>query len=229
MTMKFNQLDKLQTTIGYQFKNIDLLKTALTHRSALNETGVTQSYERLEYLGDAVLEMLITDYLFNTYKQSDEGYLTTARSVIVRTKSLSALAVKINLPEHLYMSRGEEAGGGRQNPSILEDSVESLMGAIYLDGDLPAVKIFFEKHVIPHAQKLLKNGQLKDSKSLLQERVQSQGLNSPAYKITKEQGPDHQKEFTVAVFINHKKISQGKGKNKQEAEQIAAQQALKLI
>lgn len=227
--MNFIKLDELQKNINYRFKDINLLKRALTHRSALNEAGVTQSYERLEYLGDAILEMLITDHLFHTYKEADEGYLTTARSVIVRTSSLSILAITINLPQHIYMSKGEEAGGGRQNPSILEDSVESLIGAIYLDGGLEAVQAFFQKHIIPHAKKLLKNGQLKDSKSLLQEKVQSQGLGSPSYKIIKEQGPDHKKKFTVAVFINKKKISLGEGKNKQEAEQLAAQQALKLI
>jgi len=227
--MKFAKLDQLQEIISYRFKDVDLLQKALTHRSALNETGVTQSYERLEFLGDSILEMLITDYLYHTYKESDEGHLTTARSVIVRTKSLSALAVKIGIPEHLYMSRGEEAGGGKENPSILEDSVESLMGAIYLDGGLDSVKNFFKKFVVPHAQELLANGQLKDPKSLLQERAQAENYSSPSYKIIKEEGPDHQKEFTVAVFVNNKEISLGKGKNKQDAEQIAAQQALKLI
>lgn len=227
--MTFYQLDKLQNNIGYQFKDITLLQTALTHRSSLNEAGVTQSYERLEYLGDAVLEMLITHYLFLNYPNSDEGYLTTARSVVVRTKSLSSLATKIGLPKHLHMSKGEESGGGKDNPSILEDAVESLIGAIYLDGKLPAVKTFFKKFVIPHALKLLSVGQLKDSKSLLQEKSQAKGFNSPAYKIIKEQGPDHQKEFTVAVFVNNLEVSLGKGKNKQEAEQQAAQQALKLI
>lgn len=227
--MKFPNLNPLQKNLGYQFKNIDLLKTALTHRSSLNEPGITQSYERLEYLGDAILEMLITDYLFHTYKQADEGYLTTARSVIVRTKSLSSLALKLGLPQYLYMSKGEEAGGGKKNFSILEDSLESLIGALYLDGGLEAAKQFFTDQLIPHAQKLLKNSQLKDSKSLLQEKVQSQGLNSPIYKIIKESGPDHQKKFTIAVFIKNKRIALGNGKNKQEAEQQAAQQALKLI
>jgi ribonuclease III len=227
--MKFYQLDKLQKNIGYQFKDITFLQTALTHRSSLNETGVTQSYERLEYLGDAVLEMLITDYLFLNYPDSDEGYLTTARSVVVRTKSLSSLATKIDLPQHIHMSKGEEAGGGKDNPSILEDAVESLIGAIYLDGHLPAVKKFFKKFVIPHAQELLSIGQLKDSKSLLQEKVQAKGYSSPAYRIVKEHGPDHQKEFTVSVFVNNLEMSLGRGKNKQEAEQQAAQQALKLI
>jgi ribonuclease III len=227
--MKFFQLDQLQKKINYNFKDITLLQKALTHRSALNETGITQSYERLEYLGDAILEMLITDYLFHTYEEGDEGYLTTARSVVVRTKSLSALAIKLGLPKHIYMSKGEEVGGGKENPSILEDSVESLMGAIYLDGGFEAAKKFFQNYVIPHAQELLKKGELKDSKSLLQEKVQSQKMSSPSYKIIKEKGPDHQKEFTVAVFIGAKKISLGKGKNKQEAEQLAAQQALKLI
>ena len=227
--MDFNQLDKLQKNIDYQFKDINLLKTALTHRSTLNETGITKSYERLEYLGDAVLEMLITNYLFQTYQNDDEGHLTTARSVVVRTKSLSALAIKLDLPQHLYMSKGEEAGGGRENPSILEDSVESLIGAIYLDGNMEAVKKFFKLHIIPHTQELLASNQLKDSKSLLQERVQSQGSSSPEYKIIRQQGPDHKKEFTVAVYINNLEMAQGIGKNKQEAEQIAAQKALKLI
>jgi len=227
--MKFKNLDQLQKNINYQFKNIDLLKTALTHRSALNEAGITQSYERLEYLGDAVLEMLITDYLFQAYPEANEGYLTTARSVVVRTKSLSALATKLGLPKYLYMSKGEEAGGGRENPSILEDSIESLIGALYLDGGLKAAQKLFDQHIIPHAKKLLANGQLKDPKSLLQEKVQAKGYGSPTYKIIKEQGPDHQKEFTVAVFVNNQKVSLGKGKNKQEAEQSAANQALKLV
>lgn len=227
--MKFSNLDKLQQTIGYRFKNPKLLETALTHRSTLNEIGVSQSYERLEFLGDAVLEMLITDYLYHTYLLANEGYLTTARSVVVRTQSLASLAVKLNLPDHLYMSKGEESGGGRSNPSILEDSLESLIGAIYLDGNLIACKNFFNNHLVPHAKNLLNTNQLKDSKSLLQEKIQSQNLGSPVYKTINETGPDHQKKFQVAVYIDNKEISTGKGKNKQQAEQLAAQIALKLL
>jgi ribonuclease III len=227
--MSFKNLDELQQTIDYQFKDTDLLKTALTHRSSLNEAKITQSYERLEYLGDAILEMLITDYLFDQYPEGDEGYLTTARSVVVRTESLSSLALKMGLDPHIYMSKGEEAGGGRQNPSILEDAVESLMGALYLDGGLPAAEKLFTRYIIPHAKKLLARGELKDSKSLLQEKAQANGNNSPSYRTIKENGPDHKKEFLVVVSVNHKKIATGKGRNKQEAEQAAAQTALKLI
>jgi len=227
--MKIKNITQFQKNIDYQFKNVQTLKTALTHRSTLNEANVKESYERLEFLGDAVLELMISSYLFKTFSQKNEGYLTSARSAIVRTQSLAQLAGIINLDRYIYMSKGEEAGDGRSNQSTLEDAVESLIGAIYIDGGLKAVQKFFDKFIVPHAQKILKKNQLKDSKSQLQERVQSKGLLSPIYKTIATKGPDHDKTFTVAVLIKNKQISAGNGKNKQEAEQKAAQKALKLV
>ena len=219
----FKQLDLLQKQIGYQFKDISLLEEALTHRSTLNLPNIEKSYERLEYLGDAVLENLISSYLFKKYPDKNEGYLTSARSVVVRTESLANFAKEIGLDKQVFISRGEQSGGGRENPSTLEDITESLIGAIYIDGGMEAAKKFFDKIFIPHAKKTL------SSKSLLQEKIQSQKISGPVYKTLEENGPDHSKIFTVAVHVNNKQIATGKGKNKQEAEQKAAQKALKLV
>lgn len=225
----FKQLNLLQKKIGYQFKDISLLKEALTHRSTLNLPNIKKSYERLEYLGDAVLENLISSYLFKKYPNENEGYLTSARSVVVRTESLANFAKKIGLDKQVFISRGEQSGGGRENPSTLEDITESLIGAIYIDGGMEAAKKFFDKVFIPHAKKTLSSKPLKDSKSLLQEKIQSQKISGPIYKTLEENGPDHSKTFTVAVHVNDKQVATGKGKNKQEAEQEAAQKALKLV
>lgn len=225
----FKKLDLLQKDIGYQFKNISLLEEALTHRSTLNLPGVDKSYERLEYLGDAVLENLISNYLFKTYPDKNEGFLTSARSIVVRTQSLANFAQKINLNRYIFMSKGEQNGGGRQNTSTLEDVVESLIGAIYLDGGISSAQKFFDKLFVPHTKETLSQQPLKDAKSLLQEQVQSQKLAGPVYKTINENGPDHSKTFTVAVYIDNKKIATGKGKNKQMAEQKAAKKALKLV
>jgi len=225
----FKKLDLLQKKIGYQFKDISLLEEALTHRSTLNLPNVEKSYERLEYLGDAILESLISSYLFKTYPDKNEGYLTSARSVVVRTESLADFAKKINLDSHVFISRGEQSGGGRENLSTLEDITESLIGAIYIDGGIEVAQKFFDKIFIPHAKKTLSSKPLKDSKSILQEKAQSQKLSGPIYKTVEENGPDHEKVFTVAVHLEGKQVSTGKGKNKQEAEQKAAQKALKLV
>jgi len=225
----FKKLDLLQKKIGHQFKDISLLEEALTHRSTLNLPRIEKSYERLEYLGDAVLESLISSYLFKVHPDRNEGFLTSARSVVVRTQSLAEFAQKIGLDQYIFMSRGEKNGGGQENPSTLEDVTESLIGAIYIDGGIKASQKFFNKVFVPHVKETLSHNPLKDSKSLLQEKVQSQKLSGPTYQIIKEMGPDHKKTFTVAVDIDDKQIATGKGKNKQEAEQKAAKKALKLI
>src|SRR3989344_2551401 len=142
-------LNSLQDYLGYQFNNITLLQTALTHRSCLNTPRITESYERLEFLGDAILEMLISVYLFNKYPDKMEGYLTAARSAIVRTESLSKVSEQNHINDYIRMSKGEEATGGRKNSSILEDVIESLIGALFLDGGLEAAKAFFEKFILP--------------------------------------------------------------------------------
>lgn len=222
-------LGLLQESIGYTFANQELLQTALTHRSSLNDPTIKESYERLEFLGDAILEMLISSFLFEKYPDKMEGYLTAARSAIVRTESLSQIAKGFNLGSYIRMSKGEESTGGRNNDSTLEDVIESLIGAIYIDGGLESAKVFFEKFIIPKADTVVNENRLKDSKSLLQELVQAKGLSTPIYQIVKEIGPDHDKTFETSVVVDGNQVATGIGKSKQEAEQQAAQKALELI
>lgn len=227
--MTKQNLNSLQEILGYRFTNIALLETALTHRSCLNQPGVTESYERLEFLGDAILEMLISVYLFNKYPDKMEGYLTAARSAIVRTESLSEISKINHFNDYIKMSKGEEATGGRKNSSILEDVIESLIGALFLDGGQEQAKNFFEKFILPNARDIIALNQLKDPKSMLQEKVQARGLISPVYRTIGEIGLDHDKTFEVVVMVENKELATGKGKNKQDAEQKAAQKALELI
>lgn len=222
-------LKSLQTLLEYSFKNESLLNTALTHRSCLNEPGVTESYERLEFLGDAVLEMIISTYLFNKYPDKMEGYLTAARSATVRTEALSKVAKDYGFDTFINMSKGEESTGGRNNPSILEDVIESLIGAIYCDGGLETANHFFIKFIQPNAENIIQEDRLKDAKSILQEKVQGKGFTSPLYKTIKESGPDHEKTFEVVVMIDNKELTTGSGKSKQDAEQNAAKRAIELI
>ena len=227
--MNQRDLKPLQLALGYQFHDETLLETALTHRSCLNQPGVKDTYERLEFLGDAILEMLISTYLFNKYPDKMEGYLTAARSAIVRTESLSKVCGENHFNDYIKMSKGEEATGGRKNSSILEDVIESIIGALYQDGGLDASKAFFEKFILPNAVDIIALNQLKDPKSLLQEKVQAQGLQSPIYQTISETGLDHNKTFEVAVIIDERRLATGEGKNKQEAEQKAATAALNTL
>lgn len=173
--------------------------------------------------------MIISVYLFNKYPEKMEGYLTAARSATVRTESLSKISKDHRIDTFINMSKGEESTGGRNNPSILEDVIESLIGALYCDGGLSAASHFFTKFILPNAQEIINEDQLKDAKSILQEKLQSKGFISPVYKTVKESGPDHNKTFEVVVIVNDKKITKGSGKSKQEAEQTAAKGALELI
>lgn len=227
--MNQRDLKPLQEALGYVFLDQSLLETALTHRSCLNQPGTKETYERLEFLGDAILEMLISTYLFNKYPDKMEGYLTAARSAIVRTESLSKVCEQNGFNLYIKMSKGEEATGGRKNSSILEDVIESLIGALYQEGGLKVAKVFFERFILPNAVDIIALNQLKDAKSLLQEKVQSQGLLSPVYQTINETGLDHNKTFEVTVLINEKRLATGQGKNKQEAEQKAATAALKIL
>lgn len=221
--------NEIQNIIGYTYKDEDLLLTALTHRSCLNTPGITESYERLEFLGDAILEMLITVYLYSKYPDKAEGYLTAARSAIVRTESLSSVSLKYGFNSFIRMSKGEESTGGRQNPSTLEDVMESIIGSLYIDGGLEVSKAFFERFILPNAVEIIVEDKLKDSKSLLQEKIQAQGGQSPIYESVKETGPDHEKTFEIGVLINNSQVATGMGKNKQDAEQKAAQKALSIL
>jgi ribonuclease-3 len=211
-----------------KFKNQDLLITALTHRSALNErlSTSTESNERLEFLGDAVLELATTKFLFAEMPTEQEGMLTAYRSALVKTTTLAEVAKILNLGEQLYMSKGEESSGGRKNTSLLANAFEALLGALYLDQGFEVVEEFLSIHLYPKTAEIRSKKLYKDAKSQLQELVQSKGFTAPEYKVIDESGPDHDREFTITVLINGKEAGKGKGKSKQTAQQLAAQSVL---
>ncbi len=228
--MNNHTLNNLAFTAGLKinFKNKNLLKQALTHRSYLNEhRGETlPSNERLEFLGDAILEFLTSEFLFRNFPFLPEGALTNIRSNLVCTNSLAKTAKKLNLGKHLLLSRGEEESGGRENKTLLANTFEALIGAIYLDQNLKIVEKFIYQNLLEEAKKNLKKISVKDYKSLLQETIQAKVKQSPVYQVLKEIGPDHNKTFTIAVSINGQIRGRGVGKSKQEAEQKAARDAL---
>lgn len=211
------------------FHNQQLLATALTHRSALNEKDSVsiQSNERLEFLGDAVLELAATKFLYARFPEEQEGVLTAYRSALVKTTSLATVAETLGLGEQLKMSRGEESTGGRSNPSLLADTLEAVIGALYLDQGFDTAEAFLAEHLFITVDAILKDRLYKDPKSELQEQVQALGKETPTYAVMSESGPDHNKEFTVSVSVNGEVIAQGTGKSKQQAQQAAAQEALK--
>lgn len=210
------------------FKNSALLITALTHRSALNEqiSSSQESNERLEFLGDAVLELATTEFLFAKLPQEPEGKLTAYRSALVKTTTLAEVATELGLGEKLYLSKGEEATGGRQNGSLLADTMEAVLGALYLDQGYSVVKQFLETTLFPKFTAIYEQRLYKDAKSALQEYVQSQGHEAPVYTVLSEVGPDHDKEFKVEVSALGRVMGQGIGRSKQQAQQAAATQAL---
>ena len=214
-----------------KFKDKKLLITALTHRSALNEkvSSAKESNERLEFLGDAVLELCTTKFLFNKLPQTPEGEMTAFRSALVRTETLANVAKKLGLGEELYMSRGEEQTGGRQNISLLANTFEALIGAMYLDSDFNTVYNFLNKNLFPYFDYIRKHNLHRDFKSRLQELVQSKGKPTPIYKVVNEVGPDHDKKFTIAVIVDDEVCGQATGSSKQRAEQKAAQCALEKV
>jgi len=212
-----------------EFKNKLLLDTALTHRSALNEktSQITVSNERLEFLGDAVLELSTTRFLFEKFPDEPEGVLTAYRSSLVKTTTLATIATKLGLDKMLYMSKGEEATGGRSNIGILADVTEAVLGALYLDQGLESVDKLLEEILFPEISTIIENKLYKDAKSYLQEVVQAKNLETPTYQVISEVGPDHDKEFTVNASIDNKIVGRGTGKSKQQAQQAAAIEALK--
>lgn len=207
-----------------------LLEEALTHRSYLNEVKVKiSSNERLEFLGDSILSFVVSDYLFSKYPDFNEGKLTNLRSLLVNTKILAELAKNCDLGAKLRLSKGEEESGGRSNPSILADTFEAFLGALFLDKGIDAARDFIHTTVIPQADEFLKKNMLKDPKSRFQELIQSKKLGSPHYKVTLEEGPAHARKFTVGVYVNEKLLAEGSGKSKQEAEEQAASEALEKL
>ena len=211
------------------FNNPKIIEEALTHRSWVNEhPGIRDNNERLEFLGDAILEFIVSKELFLQFPNKKEGFLTTLRANLVNTVSLSQTARDLGLGKELFLSKGEEETGGRENPSLLADTVEAIIGALFIDQGLEKAEEFIKTNILSKTQDMIKHP-LKDAKSRLQEKVQSKGLPAPKYNVVKESGPDHQKTFVVRVAVNGKYIAEGSGKSKSEAEQKAAQEALKLL
>lgn len=210
------------------FDNIDLLITAFTHRSYLNEHKKTaQSHnERLEFLGDAVLELVVTEYLYKNYDEP-EGVLTNWRSALVRTESISAAAARQDFEPLLRLSRGERRGSERARQQILANAYESVVGALYLEKGYDKAKEFIEKSLLNTLEEILASGAWLDPKSRLQEVVQSKDGFTPVYRVIEESGPDHDKTFIVGVFVNNELKGQGTGPSKQSAQVAAASAALK--
>jgi len=213
------------------FHNKALLITALSHRSSLNEktqsgTTATESNERLEFLGDAVLELAATLYLYQQRPKENEGKLTAYRSALVRTETLAQLAKELKLDKQMFLSKGEELSGGRKNKSLLADLMEAVIGALYLDQGFEVVQAFLAKYLFPKFNDILQTGSYKDQKSLLQEEMQARALGTPVYQVIKAIGPDHDKEFTVEVLVGDKIYGVGVGHSKQLAQQAAATAAL---
>lgn len=219
-----------QEKLGVTFNNIDLLVTAFTHRSYLNEhkKTVREHNERLEFLGDAVLELVVTEYLYNTYDEP-EGILTNWRSSLVRTESIGAAAERYGFANLLRLSRGEKRGTVRAKAQILANSFEAVIGAIYLDQGYDTARRFISDSILSTFDEILASGSWMDAKSRLQELAQSKESATPVYKVMAEEGPDHDKTFTVGVFVNTKMRGQGNGPSKQAAQQQAAAAALKSL
>jgi ribonuclease-3 len=219
--------DLARTSLG-DFDDINLLVTAFTHRSYLNEHKKTalEHNERLEFLGDAVLELVVTEYLYSTYSEP-EGILTNWRSALVRTESISAAASREGFEPLLRLSRGEKRGSLRARQQILANTYESVVGALYLDKGYEAAKAYITKTLLPTFEEILKAGSWLDPKSRLQETVQNKEGFTPVYKVISEEGPDHDKMFVIGVFVDNNLKGQGSGPSKQSAQVAAATDALK--
>ncbi len=221
---------KFEEISGVVFKNKELLKRAFTHRSYLNENrGAESSHnERLEFLGDAVLELMVTEYLFEKYPDSNEGDLTAYRASLVNAVTLSEAAQKINVNDFLLLSKGEAKDIGKARQSILANTMEAVIGAIYLDQGYDSAKYFISKNLFHLIDRIVADKSWIDAKSKFQEKAQEKESLTPMYKSLKEDGPDHDKRFTVGVFLENELIAEGEGMSKQEAEQEAARKALEI-
>ncbi len=221
---------KFEKEIGFEFTDKALLKQAFIHRSYINENkGADLDHnERLEFLGDAVLELVITDFLYKKYSDKDEGHLTAYRSALVNATTCADIATKIYINDYLLLSKGESKDIGRARTYILANALEALIGAIYLDQGYDSAKLFIEKNFIPRIDDIVSEKSFIDAKSLFQEKAQEFDGMTPVYKTVKETGPDHEKKFTVGVYVGRDLVATGEGESKQDAEQNAAQKALEV-
>lgn len=225
--------NELEKNIGIFFKNKKLLIIALTHNSYSNEQKIlykkkVESFEKLEFLGDAILEFVVTEFLYNKYNKLTEGVLTKYRSAIINGNHLSNVAKKINLGKYLYLSKGEIKNKGYEKIKILEDAMEALIGAIYLDQGMELVKKFVYKYILSNISSIISMYYI-DAKTKLQELIQGKYNITPKYNVIEEYGLDHDKNYVSAVFVGDVKIGQGIGKNKKKSELDAAENALKNL
>lgn len=221
-------LGELENRIGYQFEKKELLKQAVTHSSYANEQKIrkSQDYERLEFLGDAVLELITSEYLFRTNSDMPEGKLTRFRSSIVCEPALAECAKGIELGGFMLLGKGEEATGGRLRESIISDVMEALIGALYLDGGFEAARDFVHRFILTDVENKIS---FHDSKTILQEMIQTIPNQKLVYELIEEKGPDHNKEFSVQALLNGERVGFGRGKTKKAAEQQAAYEAIRRL
>ena len=225
-----NRFKDLEKNIGVEFKDETILETALTHRSYLNEhRDIPENNERLEFLGDAVLELIVSDFLFHTYPDRPEGDLTSFRSALVRTDSLAHSARDLEVGKYLRMSKGEEDSGGRDKDYLLANTFEAILGAIYLDHGYSTCQEFISKVLFPKIEQIVEYRLDIDSKTRMQELSQSVFKLTPTYEVIKEEGPDHNKIFTVVVKLEDKVVGTGQGSSKQRAEEQAAIEGIEYI
>jgi ribonuclease-3 len=219
----------LMEKVGLHFEDLNLLDLAFIHKSYLNEHRDLKSHhnERLEFLGDAVLELIVTEYLYKKYPEQEEGVLTNWRSALVKGRHLAEIAIELDLGIYLYLSRGEERSGGRKKNYILANTLEALIGAVYLDQGYRGADQFAEKFILGRLDQILEKGQHIDAKSRFQEISQELLGITPEYVFVSETGPDHTKIFTMAVYLGQEKVAEGDGSSKQKAEQEAAHNGLK--
>ena len=218
----------LEEKLGYRFQNLALLENALTHSSCANESrGKLQSNERLEFLGDSILGMVVADHLYRNHPDLPEGVLTRTRAALVCEDSLVVVAEELGLGEYLRLGKGEEAGGGRNRPSIRADAVEAVLAAVYLDGGIGSARKIIQKFILSREVAGLTKPQ--DYKTALQELVQRENGQVLAYRLVGEEGPDHNKRFFVEVTLNGSPVGAGSGRSKKEAEQMAAKAAVEKL
>lgn len=225
------KFSKFENKIGVTFRDKGVLREAFTHRSYINETrekGMAHN-ERLEFLGDAVVELSVTDFLYKKYPQSNEGELTSYRAALVNAVTLGNLAIDLDMEGYLFLSKGEAKDKGtKAREIILANAFEALVGAIYLDQGYTSADAFLKTHLLGKTDEIVKKELWRDAKSFFQEEAQDYVGITPAYRVIREEGPDHDKQFVIGVYLDKELVAEGSGKSKQEAEQHAAAEALKV-
>lgn len=228
---EINKILQLETSLGHSFSDLKLIKRALSHKSYANEMrlGQDEHNERLEFLGDAVLELVISDLLFENFPAAREGQMSKIRASLVNETSLAILARTVNLGDYLFLGKGEALGDGREKNSLISDAFEAVIGAIYLDAGFATAFDILKKIFLPELERATREDISRDYKTKLQEEVQNRFRVAPDYRLIRESGPDHDKTFEIQLFVRDELWSQGTGKSKKQAEQSAAEKALEKL